>query len=217
MTRTGILPLALTVTALLVTAGCSGSDDGTVSGKPPAASTAPAPTGTGPYPVPTNATAAPEQPRATELRQPKGGIPSPGGVDQADAGAISRAALTALMTYDTTVDSSRTEASLRTAAAGWCTASYGATLRATTSRSGTGAAWATWASHRAYTTVELTPADEAGRPADTATTAYRQWSMTVTPKGRDGWTGAPEQYAAFVELVRAAPGAPWRLNSLSLQ
>lgn len=65
--------------------------------------------------------------------------------------------------------------------------------------------------------MKLAAADEAGRPTDTATTAYRQWTATVTPTGRDGWKGSPENNTVFVELVRAAPGSPWRINALQIQ
>ncbi|MEJ8662312.1 hypothetical protein [Streptomyces sp. MS1.AVA.4] len=213
-TRTArVLPLVL---AAVLAAGCTSSDGDPAGGAPPAEPKSPAPTGVGPYPDPVSPTPAPARSHA-RIQQPKGGIPLPASVDQTDAGAVSRGGLTALMTYDTTTDDSRTEASIRTADAGWCTAAYGAQLRAATTHAGAGATWASWAQHRAYTTVSLTAADEAGRPADTPTTAYRQWIVAVTPHGRDGWKGPAEQYTAFVELVRAQAGAPWRLNSLSLQ
>ncbi|WP_218058264.1 hypothetical protein [Streptomyces sp. Wb2n-11] len=216
--RTRVLPLALTVAAAVLTASCTSASD-EPDHKPPttAVSTPPPATGAGPYPDPVSPTPAPERSRAAKIKQPKDGIPSPDDVDQKDAGAVSRAALQAMLTFDTTVDTGRTEASVRAADAGWCTPAYAAKLRSATSRSGPGAAWNSWATHRAYTTVELTPADEAGRPADTATTAYRQWAATITPRGRDRWTGEPEMLTAFVELTRSQAGAPWRVNSLSLQ
>ncbi|MDG4537209.1 hypothetical protein N3K67_34695, partial [Streptomyces sp. AV19] len=71
--------------------------------------------------------------------------------------------------------------------------------------------------HRAYTTVNLRPAQDAGRPGDDATHALRQWSVTTTARGRDGWNGPPDIVAAFVELSRPADGDPWRVAGVSLQ
>ncbi|MFF3062302.1 hypothetical protein [Streptomyces sp. NPDC057909] len=212
-----ILPLAIVATAALVTGCSSGTSED--AAKPAPVSTPAPPTGVGPYPVPSNAAATPSpKPRPSRtLRRPHGGIPSPQSVDQRDATAVSKGALTAMLTYDTTTDSSRNEASRRMVAAGWCTAAYGAKLSGPVNPPAPGAGWEKWASHRAYTTVDLTSADQAGRPADTQTTAYRQWAVAITPHGRDEWTGPPETYTAFVELIRSGKGASWRLNSLSLQ
>ncbi|AWI31252.1 hypothetical protein [Streptomyces tirandamycinicus] len=208
------LPLVL---AAVLAAGCtSSSSSEPAAGAPPAEPKSPAPTGVGPYPEPARPTPAPARSHA-RIQQPHGGIPSPAGIDQTDAGAVSRGALTALMTYDTITDDSRTEASIRTADAGWCTPAFAAQLRSATTHAGPGATWTSWTQHRAYTTVALTAADEAGRPADTPTTAYRQWIVAITPHGRDGWKGPAEEYTAFVELTRAQAGALWRLSSLSLQ
>lgn len=202
--------------AVLALAACSGpapaGDDNAAPKDPPA----PAASGTGPYPEPTDATEAAPRPTAP-ISAPHGGVPVPASVDQEDASAVARGALTALYTHDTAVDPGRQQAALRMAAVGWTTPAYAAQQRAAQPRSGGGAAWTEWTSHRAYTTVKATPADEAGRPADTATTAYRQWTITITPRGRDGWTGDPEASTAFVELVRPAAGQPWRLSALQIQ
>lgn len=204
------------IVAVLALAACSGSGPAGADNAPPDDPPAPAATGTGPYPKPT--TTAEVSPRATApIRPPHGGIPVPASVDQEDASAVARGALTALYTYDTDVDPGRQQAALRMAAVGWTTAAYAAQQRAAQPRGGTGAAWNEWTRHRAYTTVEATQADEAGRPADTATTAYRQWDITITPRGRDGWTGDPEMSTAFVELTRTAGGKPWRLSALQVQ
>ncbi|MFJ8166500.1 hypothetical protein ACIRBY_37050 [Streptomyces sp. NPDC096136] len=148
--------------------------------------------------------------------QPQGGIPSPANVDQSDASAVSRGALTALHTYDTTLDTSRNDAGRRTAAAGWCTEAYASQLNEAASHAVPGAVWAEWAQHKAYTKVTLQQTEDAGRPLDSLTTAYRQWTVTVTPTGRDGWSGPPEVRTVYAELTRATPAQPWRLNSIRI-
>jgi hypothetical protein len=209
---------ALTAVALLVAAallsGCGllhGDDT-----KPASSTSAPAPSGTGSYPEPATPTAA-ESIAPGRSGAPKGGIPSPGDVDQKNATAVSRGALTAMFTYDTTLDTSPHDASVRTAQAGWCTPKFADQLRQATPRAAPGAEWTTWHHHRAYTRVKLTRADEAGRPADTATTAYRQWTVTITPHGRDSWTGTPTDTTAFVELTRPVAAKPWRVSAVSIQ
>ncbi|MBH1934141.1 hypothetical protein I5Q34_07500 [Streptomyces sp. AV19] len=197
---------------MLLAAGCgfgSGSDP-----KPPASRPA---TGTGPYPTPPHASPAAPLPSTTNTATPKGGVPTPGSVDQRDATAVSRAALTVMLTSDTTTDITPHDANLRAVRAGWCTEDFARQIRDTPPRSAPGATWTTWTRHRAYTTVNLRPAQDAGRPGDDATHALRQWSVTTTARGRDGWNGPPDIVAAFVELSRPADGDPWRVAGVSLQ
>lgn len=204
---------AATLAAVLV--GCGAFGEGSQDPAPPK-QTEPAPSGTGPYPDPATPSEAAPLPSG-KGGEPKGGIPSPADVDESDATAVSRAALTALTTYDTAIDASRNDAGARVAEAGWCTAVYAAELRSAVSRSAPGATWATWVQHKAYTRPKLTQTKDAGQPADSDTTAYRQWTITLTPTGRDGWTGPPETSYAFVELTRADQSKPWRLNTVTVQ
>lgn len=213
--RAAAAATAATLTAVLLS-GCGMFQDDEKPAKPAATPSTPAPTGNGPYPEPSNPQAGSPQPTG-EAGEPKGGIPSPGDVDRTDATAVSKAALTALSTYDTAIDRSRNDAGRRVAAAGWCTAPYAAQLKAAANQAAPGGSWSTWTQHKAYTKATLQETAEAGRPQDTATTAYRQWTITVTPHGRDGWIGPAETSAAFVELTRAAAGQPWHLNSVSVQ
>ncbi|MFF7176841.1 hypothetical protein [Streptomyces pseudovenezuelae] len=205
---------AATAAAVLL-AGCGMFNDSSSSGDA-SPGKAPTPSGTGPYPEPAEPTPAPVLPSG-KAGEPHGGIPSPADVDQADATAVSRAALTALSTYDTALDTSLNDAGRRTADAGWCTAGYAAQLREAVHRAVPGAEWQTWTQHRAYATVKLSQTEDAGRPADSDTTAYRQWTITVTPTGRDGWKGTPTTTVAYAELTRTGAGQPWRLNTVTLQ
>ncbi|WP_330346623.1 hypothetical protein OG858_47340 (plasmid) [Streptomyces europaeiscabiei] len=212
--RAGRAAAAAALAAVLATGcGAFGGDDSGSDAAPPKE---PTPSGTGPYPLPRDATEAAPLPTGA-TGQPKGGIPSPADVDSSDATAVSKAALTALTTSDTAIDTSRNDAGRRTAEAGWCTTSYAEQLRAAVSRSQPGTDWTTWAEHKAYTRPRLTLTEEAGRPNDTPSTAYRQWTITLTPTGRDGWKGREEVHVAFAELTRATASKPWRLNAVTFQ
>ncbi|MGW2725098.1 hypothetical protein [Streptomyces sp. NPDC001492] len=211
--RTAQAAAAAVLVAILAT-GCGAFSDGTSTDQAPPK--APTPSGPGPYPTPRGASEAAPLPSGS-AGQPKGGIPSPADVNGRDATAVSKAALTALTTYDTTIDTSRDDAGRRTAAAGWCTATYAAQLRAAVSRSQPGADWQTWTTHKAFTVPRLTEAEDAGGPDDTDTAAYRRWTITLTPTGRDGWKGSPQTLTAYAELTRSTASAPWRLNTVTFQ
>lgn len=219
MTRRPLTTAALgAALAVALCGGCSSGGAGDDE-RPAPSPTAPAPSGTGPYPTPSSPPPAEALP-SHSVRPPHGGVRTPGDTDQKDATAVSRTALTVLMTYDTTVDTSRYQAGVRTAEAGWCTAAYAAQLRAAVPRAAPGAEWDEWARHRAYTRPQLTAADEAGRPADTSTAAYRQWSITLRPTGRDDWKAPPDaagDLTAFVTLARGSASAPWRLAAVDVQ
>ncbi|WP_125264877.1 hypothetical protein [Streptomyces alboflavus] len=203
--------LAAAAAAAVVLAGCgsSGGDDDDPA--PPRPTT----TRSGIPDPPDAAEASPLPPGASGT--PRGGIPAPDDVDERDATAVSRAAVTVLFTYDTRMDTSSNDAGRRLADAGWCTDAYANQLREATSRSAPGAQWATWSRHRAYTKATARSADEAGKPEDSPTAAYRQWNVTVTPHGRDGWKGRAEMTTAYVELTRTAPRTPWRVNTITLR
>lgn len=196
--------------AAAVLCGCANPPDD------PAPPDRPAASGTGPWSAPSSAGPADPLPSAS-VRPPRGGIPVPDDVDQDDAGAVARGALTALHTYDTALDTSRHQAALRTADAGWCTRTYAAQLRKAAPHSAPGAAWTTWATHKAVVRPRLTPADEAGKPGDTDRLAYRQWIVTLTPRGTDGWTGPAEDLLVAATLARTSTAAPWRLDALTVQ
>ncbi|WP_413807652.1 hypothetical protein [Streptomyces sp. OE57] len=207
----GITAAAATVLTLTLAASGCGSD---ISGEGRARSSTPSPaaTGTGPYPTPSaSRTAAPESPSPRPTGTPRGGTPRPGDVEQTDADAVSRGALTALWTFDTAVDRGPHDAELRAVDAGWLTKAYADRLRSRQPQSVPGAQWQEWVRHRAYGTVELEQAEEAAKPTDTGTEAWRQWTVITTPSGRDQWTGQPVPVAAYVHLTRAAAGTAWRV------
>jgi hypothetical protein len=140
---------------------------------------------------------------------PPGGLPDPKKIDQRDATAVSKAAVRVMWTVDAAIDHSQRDAYLR--ARPWCTTQYAAALAA---EAPAGAVPPPWTDHRAYAKVRLTPRTPEGLdPGEqTPTTTYRGWAITVTPTGRDGWTGPPVHATAFVVLKRATDKSPWRVS-----
>jgi hypothetical protein len=115
-----------------------------------------------------------------------------------------------MWTVDAAIDQGQQDAYLR--AIGYLTAGYAATIRAQPPQF----APAPWRDHRAYSRLRLKPLRrEEGAPADTPTTAYRQWSLTVLPTGRDGWRGRRTTAVLFVTLTRPGPGSPWRISGIT--
>lgn len=128
------------------------------------------------------------------------------------ADTVNAAALTALHTSDTTTDRSPRDAFQR--ALPLLGGQLAADIRtSTTQPTAPGAQWAQWAAHRAYTVVTLARAGDDGAPADTVTTAYRQWTVTVTPVGRDHWQTTPVRLVTFTVLTRTPTG--WGVTDLA--
>lgn len=198
---------AVLLTAALASCGTMTPDAGPPADSKPATAAAPA-TST------TTATSDPSE--AAPLPTGSGGTPRPGlpkNVDTSSADAVGRAALTVMWTMDTTIDTSQYDATMR--AAPYLTTKYAAQLKAAPPRSAPGAEWTTWTQHKAWTTVALESADEAGRPSDTPTDAYRTWTVTTTPHGTDRWTGDPTVTTAFVSLTRS--GGAWKVSAVQVQ
>ena len=202
---------AAALTCVLLTAGC-GSGGERDPGIPPPASAA---SGPGPYPTPAGPREAAPRP-AGSGGTPEGGVPRAADTDRRDADAAARGALTVMWTFDTTIDSGPHDAGVRAADAGWLTTAYAARLRGYRPRSAPGAQWGEWAAHRARTVVTLKKTEDAARPSDTGTEAWRQWTVTTTPSGRDGWKGEPTTVAAYVHLIRTTANGTWRVDDVSV-
>lgn len=69
------------------------------------------------------------------------------------------------------------------------------------------------AEHDGYTLVSISAVLD-GQPEDTPTTAMRGRSVTRTPTGRDGWSGAPEILAYF--LTMTFEDGAWRVSQMSV-
>jgi hypothetical protein len=199
---------------VLAVGGCgSGSGGGQRAAPTPSA---PAATGNGPYPTPSGPGEPPPLPTGSK-GTPRGGTTRPGDVDQENADAVGRGALTVMWTFDTAIDSGPYDAGLRAADAGWLTPAYAKRLRTHRSRSVPGGQWREWTGHHASTVVTLEKAEDAAIPPDTGTETWRQWAVTASPHGRDRWTGEPTVVVAYVQLTRAAAGQAWRVADVTVR
>lgn len=124
---------------------------------------------------------------------------------------VAVAAITALRTVDTTRDHSPRDAAVRTLPL--LGGQLAEDVAAAGPPSGSGADWALWAAHRAHTVVAATPGADSGAPPDTDAVVYRQYTVTVTPVGRDHWQGSALTYVVFATLTRGPAG--WRVTALA--
>jgi hypothetical protein len=181
----------LVVTAVLLASACAGPRQEKTSGA--TAVPSPLPSATAPAPTAT----------------PHGGLPDPRAVDRRDATEVSRAAVRVMWTVDATIDRSQVDAYLR--AKPYLSPEYAEAV--TTEPAG--AVPSAWRDHRAYARVRLTAqAPEDGVGTDTDSTAHRQWGITITPTGRDGWTGPSIHATAFVTLTRGYDGG-WQVSQVT--
>ncbi|MDX2938956.1 hypothetical protein [Streptomyces ipomoeae] len=143
---------------------------------------------------------------------PDAHVPSPKGVDDTDATAVSKAWAEVAYGHDTKYDTGPHDAMLRSAR--WFTAAKAKAERAYRPAAGAGDIWNAWAGHQAWTTVEVEPDDDGDAPSDTDVVAYRALFVDGTAYGRDGWTGTGPQATVYVKLVRSAKGEPWRVDEV---
>jgi hypothetical protein len=137
------------------------------------------------------------------------GLPDLSRLDQSDATAVSKAALTLMWTVDSAIDHGQQDAYQR------ATPLLDSVYKAVIDGQGAGSMPGLWSRHRAYAKVRLTRQTPLGDvPADTPKLAHRQWRIDVTPTGRDGWKGTPVHASAFVTLRRDGPDAPWRVSAV---
>lgn len=158
-------------------------------------------------PSPTAAISSPA-PATTSSAVPRG-LPDLSRLDQSDATAVSKAALTLMWTVDSAIDHGQQDAYQR------ATPLLDSVYKAVIADEGGGGIPGQWSRHRAYAKVRLTRQIVQGDvPADTPKLAHRQWRIDVTPTGRDGWKDAPVHATAFVTLRRDGPDDPWRVSAV---
>ncbi|MGA4543354.1 hypothetical protein ACPA54_25525 [Uniformispora flossi] len=208
-TRTG-RAAALVAGALLLTGACSttgsSGDDAAPAAVNPATTA-----GGGPPVVRRSPPATPARTRAAG--PPAGGVPADVQVDGGDADAVSKAAALTMCLVDTDVDTSDYDALLRTAPL--LDRAYFARLDEERPRPVQGGDWGVMASHRAYTTVtEAEQSADLGQPQDNTLEAFRTWTVTVAPVGRDGWRGDTQTTVVFVSLRRDGGDEAWRIVDL---
>jgi hypothetical protein len=153
-------------------------------------------------------------PSSSSSRAPRAPKPKPGKVDGQDPDAVATAALAVMYASDTQTDTTPHDATVR--AAPYLTPTYAAELEDAQPHAAPGAQWQNWTDHHAYTTATITPAQDSGRPADTATTAYRQYTVAATAHGDNGYRDTEQVGTAFVQLTRTG-GKPWRVGTLQIQ
>ncbi|WP_433142608.1 hypothetical protein ACQPZ8_46675 [Actinomadura nitritigenes] len=158
-------------------------------------------------PSPTAAISSPA-PATTSSAVPRG-LPDLSRLDERDATAVSKAALTLMWTVDSAIDHGQQDAYQR------ATPLLDSVYKAVIADEGGGGIPGQWSRHRAYAKVRLTRQIVQGDvPADTPKLAHRQWRIDVTPTGRDGWKDAPVHATAFVTLRRDGPDDPWRVSAV---
>jgi hypothetical protein len=197
----GVRSALCVVSAVALVAGCSGGERAQPDGPPsnPGAESI----------IPTISVATPSPSRSPRI---PGGLPDPRRVDQKDATAVSKAALTVMYTVDSTVDVGLRDAKLR--AERYLTPGYTGKIKAEPRQY----VPEEWRQHRAYLAVRLKPlVREEGAPSDGPTAAYRQWEMSATPTGRDGWHDTRSKSVVYMVLGRSSERAPWRISDVLLR
>lgn len=204
MTNRARLTAAALPITFVVAAGCSSPHSATA--RPPTRATSTAPSA----PTPTSTSAA------VDRRPP--GVPDPATVDRHNAGKVAAAALITYSAIDSTTDdpqSFQRDAELR--AAPYFTSAFKAEVSGQDQQPAPMSVWDEWTRHRAYLAVKLTRAGVDQAPPSTSTAFYKAWTVTTTPRGRDGWTGTRVDGTAFVTLSRDAATDPWQVSAISLQ
>ncbi len=210
MTRHPATPAVLLGVVLAATAsGCAPTPSSAPAVTVPATLSA-APTS--PATVGPTATASPFAPTPVPTGRPgipAGGLPPASTLTSPDPDVVAAAGLTAYYRADTNLDLGPADTHRR--ALPWTTGQLSAGIRGDRPVAGPGATWAALAAHHGYTTVTVTPAYD-GAPTDTRTVVYRQFTVTTTPRGRDGWTGPPVTQVDYLTVTQTGRG--WRIDEL---
>lgn len=131
-------------------------------------------------------------------------------LDEMDATALSQAVVHTIWAVDAARDTGQRQAFLR--ARPYLTQDCAARLQAEP----VGTIPNLWREHRAYAQVRLTPqSPESGAGPESQVLAHRQFQVTVTPTGRDGWKGTPIRAITFTTLIRPAANTPWRISDIT--
>ncbi|OPC77552.1 hypothetical protein B4N89_44505 [Embleya scabrispora] len=211
-----VLLTSLTLAASLAGCGLGGGrnqGDAHSSGRPSASTRGSGATASAPatYPQPSVA-ASPLPALVGRTGTPSASLPAPAEVDGKSAIAVARATAVTMWTVDTELDATRWDAAQR--AAPFLTPKYAESLRMSPQVSGPGGVWLAWAEHKSVTTVTAASADDLGKPEDSETTAFHAFTLTITPKGRDGWEGPATTMTVFVSLERASATQSWKVSSV---
>lgn len=178
----------------------TGGPDGDATGADPEATAGPRPT--------------PTLPPGMRLPEPVQ-VPHPADVDGSDPSAVALAALTAVYSFDTTVDESSSDALAR--AEQWLAEEYGSQaydlegLERDVQREW----WALWSEHHAFAAINsIEPHTTDFDTKDTAARAERRFYVRMTPVGRDAWNGNLVVHQWFVFLGRDTDSDDWEIVEL---
>lgn len=135
------------------------------------------------------------------------------GLDMANPNVVAEAAVRTLWTVNVVKDETPYAAEVRATA--YMTPPYAAQIRANPPVAAPGAQWQLWYEHHVVTTVRLVPEHDSGAPLSSATTAYEEYWVTITPHGNHGWTSVPNTLVEFVVLTRSGLSSPWLVSDVN--
>ncbi|MFJ2595422.1 hypothetical protein [Streptomyces erythrochromogenes] len=133
--------------------------------------------------------------------------------DPSDPNAVAQAWLATAYGYDTAYDNGPQDANLRALA--YLTEEQAKAERDYRPGAGSGSDWATWAEHKAWTTLKITADEDDQGPGGTSGASFRTFYVDGTAHGRDGWTGPGPRLTAVVKLTMAGP-AGWKVAGVTV-
>ena len=190
----------LTLTALLLISACStSSEEPTTTPTPATTSTTTTPS---PTPTPSATSAAPAWPRGIDK--------SLLDVDETDPDAVGLAWVTIATAYDTATDTNPADAMRR--AAPYLSPALAEHFTADT-HVRTDPEWSKAAAHDAYLDVTVERID-LNPPADTETTKHRDYEITRTWTGNDGYERALDPLYISIRLSQT-PSGQWQISDIA--
>lgn len=142
---------------------------------------------------------------------PRGGVVNLNAVDQGDPTSVAIAMMRRSLQVDTEIDAVPLDAERR-AAPLFIPKLAAIAAGPVGGNGGVDASWITLSAHHGYTTVAAAATPQEGQPADTATTAVRSLTVTVTSHGDHGWHKSAPAELWILTLTREVDG--WRVQKI---
>lgn len=149
----------------------------------------------------------PSLPAVTPGLAPRGLKVNLAAVNRTIAGDVAKAFATIAYSSDTRTDTSPADAGKR--AAPLATPELAKALKAAPPGRG-GADWTDLVSAKGYNVVKTRVNTDGGAPADSATTEYASYVLTIIPKP----TGAARTVVVYLQITRNTPTKPWAVAQL---
>lgn len=138
--------------------------------------------------------------------------PSP---DLGNATAVATAFVATAWSYDTVLDQTPSDAGRR--AAVFATRDLAQGLREARTVAAPGQWWDEMASHRGYSTTQITEGGLGEGPSDSPTLAQRALTVTATPRGDAAWVGQPlPPVTLIITCGRASADQPWKVSAMKV-